>query len=166
MSLSNRRSFLALMAAPMALSACGFKPIYGDGTAASAMHGRITLGTFSGLTGFQIREELATSLGPATNPTHQLNVDFSVNRKGLAVTPDGSITRYNLTGGAKFAVVDLIGGAGVVTTGNVSAFTAYNATANAYATRVAEQDADRRLARNLADKIITQMAISAEAWLR
>ena len=164
MSLSDRRTFLTLLAAPLALSACGFRPIYGDGTAADAMHGRIALGEFSGLSGFQMREEPETNLGPATNATHILNVDLSIERKGLAITSDGSITRYNLNGVATFAVSQL--GGGVVLSGSVSALTAYNATANAYATRVAEQDAIRRLAKTLADKVTTQLAITAEDWLR
>ena len=164
MSLSNRRNFLTLLATPLALSACGFRPIYGEGTAADAMHGRIALGEFTGLSGFQMREELETNLGPATAATHVLNVDLTITRKGLAITSDGSITRYNLNGVAKFAVSEL--GGGVVLSGSVSALTAYNATANAYATRVAEQDANRRLAKTLADEITTQLAITAKDWLR
>lgn len=164
MSLSNRRQFLTLLAAPLVLSACGFRPIYGEGSAADAMHGRVALGEFTNLSGFQMREELETNLGRAVNATHILNVDLSIERKGLAITPDGSITRYNLSGVANFVVSNL--GGGVVLSGSVSALTAYNATANAYATRVAEQDANRRLAKTLADDITTQLAISAEDWLR
>lgn len=164
MSLYNRRTFLTLLAAPLALSACGFRPIYGEGSAADAMQGRVALGEFTGLSGFQMREELETNLGRATNATHVLNVDLSIERKGLAITPNGSITRYNLSGTANFAVSQI--GGGIVLSGAVSTLTAYNATANAYATRVAEQDANRRLAKTLADEITTQLAISAEDWLR
>lgn len=56
-------------------------------------------------------------------------------------------------------------GADAVFSDSVQAFTAYNATATAYATRVAEQDAYRRLVVTLADKIVTRMAISAEDWM-
>ena len=164
MSLSNRRNFLALLATPLALSACGFRPIYGEGSAADAMQGRVALGDFSGLSGFHMREELETNLGPATTATHVLNVDLTITRKGLAITSDGSITRYNLNGVAKYTVSEL--GGSIVLSGSVSALTAYNATANAYATRVAEQDANRRLAKTLADEVTTQLAISAEDWLR
>lgn len=163
MSLSDRRKFLALLATPLALSACGFTPIYGDGSAAEQMHGRIALGDFDGLTGFQMREVLETNLGLATNGTHLLEVDLDIERKGLAITQDGSITRYNLSGEANFTIRKI--GGGVVYQNSVTAFTAYNATASAYATRVAEQDAYRRLVETLADKITTSLAISAEGWL-
>lgn len=163
MSLSNRRNFLLLASAPLALSACGFKPIYGEGSAAEQMHGRIALGEFSGLSGFQMREQLETRLGAATEATHVLSVDLNIGSKGLAITTDGSITRYKLSGSAKFTIRLLDGG--LAAQGDVRAFTAYNATDATYATRVAEQDARRRLIVTLADKIITDMAITSEIWL-
>lgn len=163
MLLSSRRKFLIFACAPLALSACGFKPIYGEGSAAEQLHGRIALGKFEGLSGFQMREQLETRLGVATTPSHVLSVDFDIARKGLAITSDGSITRYNLSGTAKFTV--RLSNGGLAAQGDVKAFTAYNATASAYATRVAEQDAYRRVTVTLADKIITAMAITAEDWL-
>ena len=164
MSLFSRRKFLTFTAAPLALSACGFTPIYSEGSAAEKMHGRIALGTFDGLDGFKMREQLETRLGIATAATHRLDVVLVVDSEGLAVTQDGSITRYNLSGEAEFTVTQL--GGGVVFRDSVSAFTAYNATASAYATRIAERDANRRMSVTLADRIVTRMAISAEDWLK
>lgn len=163
MSSFSRRQFLTLAATPLALSACGFTPIYSDGSAAEKMHGRIALGSFSGIDGFQMREQLETRLGIATSATYRLDVDLKVNSEGLAITQDGSITRYNLSGTAVFTVTEL--GGNTVYTDTVTAFTAYNATASAYATRIAEQDANRRMAVTIADRIVTSMAISAEGWL-
>ncbi len=163
MSLFSRRKFLTLTAAPLALSACGFTPIYSDGSAAEQMHGRIALGSFDGLAGFQMREQLDSRLGTATAATHRLDVALVVKSDGIAITQDGSITRYNLSGTAEFTITQL--GGGVVFNDTVTAFTAYNATASAYATRIAEQDANRRMAVTLADKIVTRLATSAEDWL-
>lgn len=163
MSLYNRRKFLTLTATPLALSACGFTPIYSDGSAAEQMHGRIALGDFVGLDGFQMREQLETRLGTATAATHRLDVVLNVDSVGIAITQDGSITRYNLSGTAMFTVTQL--GGGIVFQDSVAAFTAYNATASAYATRIAEQDAYRRMAVTIADKILTRLSTSAEDWL-
>jgi len=163
MSLFNRRKFLTLTAAPLALSACGFTPIYSDGSAAEQMHGRIALGSFNGLDGFQMREQLVSRLGTATTATHRLDVALTVDSDGIAITQDGSITRYNLSGTAEFTITRLDGG--VAFRDTVTAFTAYNATASAYATRIAEQDANRRMAVTIADKIVTRLATSAEDWL-
>lgn len=163
MSLYNRRKFLTLAATPLALSACGFTPIYSDGSAADLMHGRIALGSFDGLSGFQMREQLETRLGVATTATHLLDVALKVDREGVAITQDGSITRYNLSATAVFTVTQL--GGDIVFQGSATAFTAYNATASAYATRIAEKDAYRRIAVTIADKIVTRLATSAEGWL-
>lgn len=163
MSLFSRRKFLTLTAAPLALSACGFTPIYSDGSAAEQMHGRIALGSFDGLDGFQMREQLESRLGTATAATHRLDVTLNVDSDGIAITADGSITRYNLSGTAEFTITQLSGG--VIFRDTVTAFTAYNATASAYATRIAEQDASRRMAVTIADKIVTRLATSAEGWL-
>lgn len=163
MSLFNRRKFLTLTAAPLVLSACGFTPIYSDGSAAEQMHGRIALGSFDGLEGFQMSEQLESRLGSATAATHRLDVALSADSVGIAITQDGSITRYNLSGTAVFTVTQL--GGGIVFQDSVTAFTAYNATASAYATRIAEQDANRRMAVTIADKIVTRLATSAEDWL-
>lgn len=163
MSLYNRRKFLILTAAPLALSACGFTPIYGNGSAAEQMHGRIALGSFDGLAGFQMREQLETRLGTATEAIYKLEVVLDVESVGVAITQDGSTTRYNLSGTALFTVTKLDGG--IVFQDSVTAFTAYNATASAYATRIAEKDADRRMAVTIADKIVTRLATSAEDWL-
>ena len=163
MLLFNRRKFLALTTTPLVLSACGFTPIYGEGSAAEQMHGRIALGSFEGLTGFQMREQLETRLGVATTATHVLDVALKVDREGVAITPDGSITRYNLSATAIFTVTQL--GGSIVFQDSVTAFTAYNATASAYATRIAEKDAYRRIAVTVADKIVTRLATSAEVWL-
>lgn len=163
MSLFSRRKFLTLAATPLALSACGFTPVYSDGSAAVKMHGRIALGEFHGLAGFQMREQLETRLGQAANPTHLLEVRSGVKSKGLAITADGAITRYNLSGETTF-MIRKIGGR-VVFTDTINAFTGYNATASAYSTRIAEQDALRRLAETIADQIVTRMAITAEQWL-
>jgi len=164
MSYSSRRKFLSLASAPLLLASCGFAPIYGKGSAADAMYGRIQLGTFDGQTGFDMRERLETRLGAANNPGFTLDVVLKITSKGLAITPDGSITRYNLTGTAEFTVSALDGK--VVHKGKVEAFTAYNATGSAYASRVAGQDAHRRIAVNLADKIVTRMALSAKDWIK
>ncbi|OUS04140.1 hypothetical protein A9Q96_14350 [Rhodobacterales bacterium 52_120_T64] len=163
MLLFSRRKFLSLATIPLALSACGFTPIYSKGSAAEKMHGRIALGTFDGLEGFQLREQLVSRLGTAINAAHQLNVMLTVDSDGIAITQDGSITRYNLSGSAEFTISQL--GGGVVFTDTVTAFTAYNATASAYATRIAEKDANRRIAVTIADKIVTRLATSAEDWL-
>ena len=114
--------------------------------------------------GFAMREQLVARLGIADAPRYFLTVAIEVGETGLAITPDGSITRFNLNGTAHFELVSADGGDPVISDAT-RAFTAYSATGSAYATRVAEQDARRRLAVTLADRIATQLAVTADRWL-
>ena len=114
--------------------------------------------------GFAMREQLVARLGIAENPGYFLTVAIEVEEVGLAITPDGKITRYNLNGTAHFELVSVNGGEPVISD-STRTFTAYSATGSAYATRVAEQEARRRLAVTLADRIATQLAVTANRWL-
>jgi len=160
MSLFSRR---AILLAPLALGACGFTPIYGRGSAAEAMRGKIAIGEVNSRLTFEFYEQLENRLGRVESALFQLDVDLSIDSKGLAITQDNAITRYNLTGIASFTLTKISDGT-VVLQDKLRAFTAYSATANAYATFVSERDARRRLAVSLADQITTRIASSAESF--
>jgi len=160
MSSFNRRIFLL---SPLALAACGFTPIYGRGSAAEALHGKIALGTVDSRLTFEFYEQLENRLGRAVAPLFQLDVTLSIESKGLAITQDNAITRYNLTGIASFTLTRIADNE-VVLEDRLLAFTAYSATASAYATQVSERDANRRLAVSLADQINIRIASSAESF--
>ena len=53
----------------------------------------------------------------------------------------------------------------VIYTNTIVSNTAYSATAGTYPTAVAERDANVRLSRDMADKIVTLLLITAEDWL-
>ncbi len=158
-SVNRRFVFLA----PLALAACGFKPIYGRGSAAEALHGKIALGAVNDRLSFAFHEQLENRLGRAETPVFKLDITLYVQSKGLAITQDNAITRYNLTGIASFTLTQIKTG-DVVLQDRLRAFTAYSATANAYATFISQRDAKRRLAVALADQIATRIASSAESF--
>lgn len=160
MSSFSRR---AILLAPLALAACGFRPIYGRGSAAEALHGKIALGPVDDRLSFEFHEQLENRLGRAVAPVFQLEVTLDVQSKGLAITQDNAITRYNLTGIANVTLTRIETDE-LVLQDRLRAFTAYSATANAYATFISERDAKRRLAVALADQIATRIASSAESF--
>ena len=157
---SYSRRFVLL--APLALAACGFRPIYGRGSAAEALNGKIALGSVDDRLSFEFYEQLENRLGRAEVPIFQLDITLDLETKGLAITQDNAITRYNLTGVARFSLTRIETGE-VVLQDNLRAFTAYSATASAYATFISERDAKRRIAVSLADQISIRIASSAEA---
>jgi LPS-assembly lipoprotein len=165
MSLFNRRNMLAASALTLALGACGYTPIYGEGTAASGLNGKIEITSGKGREPFEMRERMVERFGFATDPRYALVFSYDVSSKGLAVSTTAEITRYNLTGISKFKVTDLSSGK-VVFSSTVKSLTAYSATSETYPTRVAEQDARTRLALALADQIITRVSSTASQWAK
>jgi LPS-assembly lipoprotein len=163
---TSRRALLA--AASSLLAACGFTPLYGPGTPAAEMLGRVEVGPLEGAPGFALREELTGRLGPATAPTHRLDVELELEEAGVALTQQDITTRFDVIGTATYTLVPLAGGPPVAA-GVVRSVTGYSApeseTASAFASRVAGQDAERRLAVDLADQIVQRLALSAGRWV-
>ncbi len=155
----SRRETLGLLALAL-LPSCDFKPIYAEGTRARALIGKVALGEVTDRVGFEMREELELRLGKAVAPIYLLDVQIDIQSQGLAITQDAAITRFNLSATATYKLIPVHGGDPILVD-HARSFTAYSATASAYATRVAERDARRRLAVAIADQIATRIAASA-----
>jgi LPS-assembly lipoprotein len=158
-----RAGALALV---LLLAACGFQPLYGEGAPAAAMAGRVAVGPLDGAAGFAMRERLTERLGPATAPTHRLEVALELEQTGVALTQQDVTTRFNVIGTAAYRLVPLSGGEALA--GEVRAITGYSApeseTSSAFASLSAGVDAERRLALMLADAIVQRLAIAAGDW--
>ncbi|MEO1314492.1 MAG: LPS assembly lipoprotein LptE [Pseudomonadota bacterium] len=157
----SRRRFLALSAVPLA--GCGFTPLYGEGSAARNLQGRIRVDVLEGRFGFDLRERLVTRLGPPSNPSFNLKVRTTSEQDSRAIRADNTTSRFTLSILAEFQVIERATGAQVFQD-TAQAFTAYSAVASAFATREAEADAFNRLATTLADQIVLRLATTAEVW--
>jgi len=163
MLLFSRRKFLALAGAGL-LAGCGFTPVYKSGTAASDLHGKIAIDLVRGRNGFVLRERLEERLGFASDSApYTLRFVLKTTDTGLAVTKDEGTTRFNLEGVASFTIKDNTTGV-VVFSDSVKNVTAYSATSETYPSRVAELDANVRLAQSLAEQIANRIAITAKGW--
>lgn len=149
------------------LAGCGFTPLYGEGAPATKMLGRVEVDVIEGAPGFALRERLTGRLGEATDPTQRLKVSLAIVQTGVALTEENVTTRFNVVGEATYTLSPIAGGP-VTTGGTVRAVTGYSApaseTASAFATLVAEKDAYRRVALELADLIVQRLALSADSW--
>ena len=99
----SRRGRRALLAAvPALLAACGFTPLYGPGAPAAAMAGpRRGRRRSRARPASRCASELTGRLGPATAPTHRLDVDASTSTAaGVALTQQDVTTRYDVIGTA------------------------------------------------------------------
>ncbi|MFK5997520.1 MAG: LPS assembly lipoprotein LptE [Rhodobacterales bacterium] len=165
MSSFSRRRILAAFMLGAVLTACGFRPVYKQGTAASGLQGKIAIKPGKGREYFEMRERLVERFGFAENPRYVLSFTFVATSEGLAVSKTAEITRYNFDGVSNFKITDAASDV-VLLKGTVKSTTAYSATAKTYPTRVAEQDARSRLAKTLADQIVTRISSTANSWAK
>ena len=162
MLLFNRRCFLFGV---LPLAACGFEPIYGVGKPANRIRGKINVEVSNGRNAFELRDRLNERLGaPEGTPAYILKYKTNVVSKNLTISKDNDVTRYTLQGETSFELID-ISTQKVVYKNNIVSNTAYSATAGTYPTAIAERDANVRLSRDMADKIVTLLLITAKDWL-
>ena len=147
------------------LMACGFEPVYGTGTPANRIIGKIDVEVSNGRNAFELRDRLIERLGALEgNPKYILKYTFNIEPKNLTISKDNDVTRYTLQGETAFYLVDTISKK-VIYTNTIVSNTAYSATAGTYPTAVAERDANVRLSRDMADKIVTLLLITSKDWL-
>ncbi|MEO0912182.1 MAG: LPS assembly lipoprotein LptE [Pseudomonadota bacterium] len=163
MSWSDRRTLLSGLAAALALQGCGFTPLYGPNSPATRLQNSIAIAPLEGRFGFEMRQQLEARLGPADAPRYLLDITPQLTSVGSAIRSDNTITRVNVTGRAAVVLTDFNGEAPLFTA-NLRNFTAYSTTASAFATDIARQDAERRLAIALADQIVLRLATTAGDW--
>lgn len=155
----------------LALSACGFRPLYGRFGAnpgaqqifASVFVEPIELERV----GYELRNSMIDLLEARANPqtaTYRLQIVLKERREGAAVQNqvvsglnETTITRYNYTLIADYALTDIKGT--VITKGTESTLSAYNVVGSPYATLVAQQDAQKRAAEDIAYRLRTDLGV-------
>lgn len=160
---SSRRRFLALAASLPAVSACGFEPLYGEGSPARALQGAFDIVLVPSPFGFALNQRLTERLGAATAARYVLEVETRIDVEERAIQEDNTISRFNLDAVADYTVTPLAGDKPVAS-GSVRSVTGYSATGSPFATRSAEADARERLAKTLADQIVTRLSATAGSW--
>jgi len=156
MSSPDRRAFLLLAL----LAGCGFTPAYGPDGGAQVLQGTIRAADPTDKNGFDLVQRLEERLGRPTGARFDLTYTIATKAIAVGVTPDGAITRFNLTGTVVWVLTDAAGSR--VAGGEVDSFTSWSATGSTVAGLTAEEDAALRLMRLLADQIVARLlAVSA-----
>ena len=127
--------------------------------------GKIDVEVSNGRNAFELRERLIERLGASRGDSYLfLKYRSSIKSKNLTISKDNDVTRYTLQGETNFDLVDLASKK-VIYTNTIVSNTAYSATAGTYPTAIAERDANVRLSRDMADKIVTLLLITAKDWI-
>ena len=159
----DRLSRRFLLIAPLVLAACGFTPAYAPGGAATALLGTVYVQDPGDRNGFDLVERLEERLGRPQNVAFRLSYGITTRSKGLGITPDNATTRYNIDGTATYLLSDAETGTPLAQ-GEVTTFVSYSASGSTVATDAAEEDANERLMRLLADQIVNELIASSAGW--
>jgi len=151
----------AALAALMALSACGFQPIYAGGASGitATTLGAIDVAPIPDKGGYLLREELRKRLGePGGAARYRLEVTLDDRIVGFGIRGDDSISRERRTLRARYRLIDL-GTNAVMVDATASSDTAIDVVQSEYAVVAAENTALERLSVDVADQITLRLAL-------
>ncbi|MEM6661000.1 MAG: hypothetical protein AAF666_02375 [Pseudomonadota bacterium] len=124
--------------------------------------GRIAFPEVGDRFGYFLDQSLAARLGRPNDPKYRLDVISKTSQRGLAVAQDSSVTRITLIVDAGWTLRRLSDNAPVMSN-DVRLQSGYSATTSLFATRQTKLDIERRLARELGERIArTVIARAAE----
>jgi LPS-assembly lipoprotein len=154
------RRFAPLLA--FALAGCGLHPLYSGGGAGSvaATLRTVEVGPIEGQVGWLVRNKLVDRLGQGgtTTPTFRLDVTLDDNITGFGIRGDRAVTRERRTLRARYQLVSLATGTvGLDATAGSDA--GIDVVGSEYATIAAENTALENLSQEVADQIVTRLAV-------
>jgi LPS-assembly lipoprotein len=145
--------------APLALAACGFRPVYGPGQSGAALQNRVRMATPTDRSGFLLVRQLEDRLGRAGDPAYLLALDLDTRVEGLGIDPEGNTDRANLIGVAGYVLTEDTSGR-ELSSGVVNSFTGYSTAGSTVEVQAAQRDARERLMVILADQIVARLLAS------
>jgi LPS-assembly lipoprotein len=147
------RPAFALVALLPLLAGCGFHPLYGDSRLEPQLSS-IYVEPVAERDGYELRNQLINILGSngqTSGKAYRLKLVLTEANQGVALQNDATITRYNDTLTVNYVLSDAKGAE--VTSGTQTSLSAYNVANSPYSTLSAQQDADKRAAQDIAERI-------------
>ncbi len=140
----------------LALSACGFRPLYGDGSTAGLPSGlrSIEVAPIPERLGQLVRDGLQRQLVPGAAPQYQLVVTLEQRIEGFGIRQDESVTRERVSLLANYVLNDATTGAPVFES-QARSDAAVDKVSSEYATITAERAASQR---NV-DQVVRQISV-------
>ena len=144
---------LVIIGASLAVTACGFHPLYGGGKLRPEL-ASIYVEPVPEQDGYELRNQLIDLLGSdgrRAGKNYILKLTLSEASNGVALQNDATITRYNDALTVAYVLTDANGRQ--ITSGSQTSLASYNVSSAPYSTLAVQQDSDRRAADDLADRI-------------
>lgn len=154
-----------VIACSLATAGCGFHPLFARSGAGAggqqAFHSIFVDPVAGGRAGYELRDSLIDLLR-GTSRTDQalyrLKITMKQSVEGTAVQTNGYITRYTYTTTADYQLTNARTGA-ELTKGTETTFSGYDVLASPYSTLVAQQDAQKFGAHEIADRIRIDLGV-------
>ena len=145
------------------LSACGLSPMYaggGSGAVAQSM-AAIEVAPIEGRAGWLVRSALEERFGAAgtVSPQNRIDVRLDDQLEGLAVLRDDTISRERRTLRARYQLVDLATGE-ILLDATDGSDAGIDVVSSEYAVIAAEQTALQNLSQDLAQRMVTRIALA------
>lgn len=163
-NLSRPAALLLLAFAALPLSGCGLQPMYagaGQGQVARGLAG-ITVPTIEGKAGWLVRNALNDRLSAVGSagaaPRYRLDVRLNDRLEGFGLLSDDTIGRERRILRARYQLVDLASGQ-IVYDATAGADAGIDVVSSEYATIAAEQTALENLSKEIAQRIVTSIAL-------
>ena len=157
----NKRAILLIAA--LSLSGCGLQPLYSNGEKGTAvqMLNTVSVGPIPERAGWLVRNAIIDRIGDhGGTARYRLDIKLDDQIQGFGIRSDSTTTRERRTLRARYQLVDTSNNTTLIdaTAGSDAGIDIVN---SEYATIAAEQTALERLAGEVADQIVTHIAIQA-----
>ncbi len=156
------KRIFALLPLALALSACGLQPMYAGGSDGVVARGlsSVEVPAIEGEAGWLVRNALCDRLGDCDGGAqYRLDVRLDDQLEGLGLLTDDTIGRERRTLRARYQLVDN-GSGEILLDATAGSDAGIDVVSSEYATIAAEQTALENLARDVADRIVTRLALT------
>ena len=158
-----RRAAL-LCAALLSLSACGLQPMYAGGGSGAVAQGlaAVEVTPIEGRAGWLVRNALRDRLaqsGDSAAARYRLDVLLDDQLEGLGLLTDDTVGRERRTLRARYQLVDLASGE-ILLDASAGSDAGIDVVSSEYATIAAEETALENLAKDVADRIVSRLALT------
>ena len=155
------KRFAALLL-PLTLSACGLHPLYAGGGNGAVAQGlaSIDIPPIEGRAGWLMRNALTDRLRTGASAAARYRIDVRLDDKleGLGLLSDDTIGRERRTLRARYQLVDLTNG-NIVLDATAGSDVGIDVVSSEYATIAAENTALENISRDVADRMVTAIAL-------
>lgn len=147
----------------LGLAACGLSPMYAGGASSGVAQGlaAVDIPPIPGRDGWLVRNALTERMSTAgqASPAYRLDVRLDDRIDALGVLGDDTVTRQRRILRARYQLVDLATGS-ILLDATAGADAGIDVVSSEYATIAAEQTALENLARQVADRMATRVALT------